>query len=64
MQAIADALPLFAADEILIATHEEGRSSWLERDLVGRACQAFGLPVLHVVVQDACEPAALALDAA
>jgi len=64
MQAIADALPLFAADEILIATHEEGRSNWLERDLVGRACQAFGLPVLHVVVQESREPATLVLNAA
>lgn len=64
MQAIADALTLFEADEVLIATHEEGRSNWLERDLVRRACQAFGRPVLHVVVQDAREPATLVLDAA
>ena len=64
MQAIADALPLFAADEILIATHEEGRSNWLERDLVGRACQGFGLPVLHVVVQESREPATPVLSAA
>jgi hypothetical protein len=64
MQAIADALPLFAADEIVIATHEEGRSNWLARDLVGRACHTCGLPVLHVVVQESREPATLALTAA
>jgi hypothetical protein len=64
MQAIADALPVFGADEIMIATHEEGRSNWLERDLVRRACHAFGLPVLHVVVPESREPATLVLEAA
>ena len=64
MRAIDDALSLFRADEIVIATHEEQRSNWLARDLVRRACHRFGLPVLHVVVHEAREPATLALDAA
>ncbi len=64
MRAIADALLMFDATEILIATHEQGRSNWLERDLVRRACHAFGLPVLHVVVQETREPATLVLEAA
>src|SRR3954469_12140795 len=38
MAAIADALAVFAADELLIATHPEERSNWLAHDLVGRAC--------------------------
>lgn len=50
LQAIADALTAFAADEIIIATHPEGRSHWLARDLVARARARFAQPVLHIVV--------------
>jgi hypothetical protein len=49
LQAIADALAREPADEVLIATHPEGASHWLERDLVSRTLR-FGLPVAHVVV--------------
>jgi hypothetical protein len=51
--AIADALAVFPADELLIATHPEERSNWLAHDLVGRACARFSLPVVHLVVEDA-----------
>src|SRR3954454_25097814 len=37
LQAIADALSVFAADEIIIATHPEERSHWLPPDRVGRS---------------------------
>jgi hypothetical protein len=50
MLAIADALALFPADELMIATHPEGRSNWLARDLIAKARRRFGLPVLHIVV--------------
>jgi hypothetical protein len=50
LQAIEDALAVFAADELLIATHPEERSNWLAHDLVSRACARFSLPVLHLVV--------------
>jgi GABA permease len=50
MQAIADALEMFAADEIVIATHPEARSHWLAHDLVDRARLRFDVPVLHIVV--------------
>jgi nucleotide-binding universal stress UspA family protein len=50
LQAIADALSVFPADEIVIATHPEARSHWLARDLVGRARSRFAQPVLHIVV--------------
>ena len=53
LQAIADALVVFDADELLIATHPEARSNWLAHDLVGRACARFSLPVVHLVVEDA-----------
>jgi hypothetical protein len=48
--AIEDVLSAFPADEIVIGTHPEARSNWLARDLVGRACERYGLPVAHVVV--------------
>jgi hypothetical protein len=50
LQAIADALSTFAADEIIIATHPEERSHWLAHDLVGRARARFHQPILHIVV--------------
>jgi hypothetical protein len=50
LQAIADALHFFPADEIVIATHPVERSNWLERDLVERARSRYALPVVHVVV--------------
>ena len=53
LQAIADALHLFPADELVIATHPEPRSHWLARNVVGRARAKFDLPVLHVVVDAA-----------
>jgi nucleotide-binding universal stress UspA family protein len=53
MQAIADALAVFDADELLVATHPEGRSNWLAHDLVARACGRFSLPVVHLVVEQA-----------
>lgn len=53
LQAIEDALAVFPADELLIATHPEERSNWLAHDLVARACARFSLPVVHLVVEDA-----------
>ena len=50
LQAIADALSTFRADEIIIATHPDERSHWLARDLVGRARACFAQPILHLVV--------------
>ena len=50
IRAIEDALRAFPADEIVIGTHPEDRSNWLARDLVGRTCAVYGLPVVHVVV--------------
>ena len=51
--AIEDGLRLFAPHEIVIATHPEGRSNWLARDLVARARRRFDRPVVHVVVDAA-----------
>ena len=45
-----DALRTFGADEIVISTHPEGRSHWLERNVVGAARDRFDVPITHVVV--------------
>jgi hypothetical protein len=50
IQAMEDALRTFEPDEIVISTHPEGKSNWLERDVVSVARTRFGLPVTHVVV--------------
>jgi hypothetical protein len=48
LQAIADALRTFPADEIVISTHPRERANWLEEDVVERARRTFGVPVVHV----------------
>jgi hypothetical protein len=50
LQAIEDALRTFGADEIIISTHPEGRSNWLERGVVTGARERFAVPITHVVV--------------
>ena len=64
LQALTDALRFFPADEIVIATHPEGRSHWLARDLVERARSRFAQPVVHVVVDLANRREYVALSAA
>jgi len=48
--AIADALRVAPADELIISTHPENRSNWLERGVVEEARKQFGLPTTHVIV--------------
>jgi nucleotide-binding universal stress UspA family protein len=50
LQAMEDALRTFGADEIIISTHPEGRSNWLERGVVQKARERFAVPITHVVV--------------
>jgi hypothetical protein len=50
LQAIEDALRTFGADEIILSTHPEGRSHWLERGVVTKARERFAVPITHVVV--------------
>jgi hypothetical protein len=50
LQAMEDALRTFGADEIIISTHPEGRSNWLERGVVEKARERFPVPITHVVV--------------
>ena len=55
LQAIEDACRTFGPDEIIISTHPEGRSNWLERRIVDRARERFDCPITHVVVDLAAE---------
>lgn len=57
LQALDDAVRTFAPDEIVVATHPEGRSNWLERGLVAQARERIGVPVTHVVVDAARDEA-------
>ena len=60
VQAIADAMRTFAPDDIVISTHPEGRSNWLERGVVDAARERFEVPLTHVVVDlegERAEPA-------
>ena len=53
LQALEDALRSFAADAIVISTHAEGRSHWLEQGVVERARRRFDVPVTHVLADPA-----------
>jgi GABA permease len=50
VQSIEDALRTFGPDEVIISTHPEGRSHWLERGVVETARERFAVPITHVVV--------------
>jgi hypothetical protein len=50
LQAIEDAVRTFGPDEIIISTHPEGRSNWLEKGVVTGARDRFAVPITHVVV--------------
>jgi hypothetical protein len=58
VQAIEDALRTFGADVVIISTHPEGRSNWLERGVVSSARERFAVPITHVVVDLEAESAA------
>jgi GABA permease len=49
--AIDDALRTFGADAIIIATHPEGHSNWLERGVVARAQEHYAVPITHLVIE-------------
>jgi GABA permease len=50
LRAIDDALRVFPADALILATHPESQSNWLEHRLVQRARAAFDVPITHLVV--------------
>ncbi len=62
LQAIEDAIRTFAPDELIVSTHPEGRSNWLERGIVDATRERFAITVTHVVVDLAAEPSAVVED--
>lgn len=50
LQALDDAIRTFAPGEVIVATHPESRSNWLEHGLVAQARERFDLPITHVEV--------------
>lgn len=50
VQAIADALAGFRADEIVICLEEPERPHWLRKSVVERAGERFGVPVTEIDV--------------
>ena len=57
VSAISDALQLLGFDEIVISTLPRRLSRWLRLDLPSKA-RGFGLPVLHVELEEALALAA------
>jgi hypothetical protein len=51
LEAIADALALFPADELVVATPPPDHANWLEQDLIERVRVEHRLPVVHLVVE-------------
>jgi hypothetical protein len=54
--AVEDAVRLFRPNEIVVSTHPEGRSNWLERGVVSALRERYDLDVTHVVVDLEREP--------
>jgi hypothetical protein len=48
--AVQDAVRTFRPTEIVVSTHPEGRSNWLERGVVSALRDRYDIPVTHVVV--------------
>jgi GABA permease len=48
--AVEDAVRLFRPNQMVVSTHPEGRSNWLERGVVDALRQRYDVPVTHVVV--------------
>lgn len=51
LRAIADALAEFPADEVVISTHPDGDSNWLENGLLDDARAELDIPVHHFVTE-------------
>jgi hypothetical protein len=49
LNAIADGLRVFPADELVLVTHPEDEEHWVEHGLVERVRARFSLPILHLV---------------
>ena len=57
LDAIADELRRFPADEVLIGTYPPGASNWLETGIVTRLSEELDVCVTHVIVGAVAHPA-------
>jgi hypothetical protein len=57
--AVADTVRTFRPTEIVVSTHPEGRSNWLERGVVAALLDRYDIPVTHVVVDLEAQGASL-----
>ncbi len=48
--AVEDAVRKFRPNALVVSTHPEGRSNWLERGVVSALRERYDVPVTHVVV--------------
>ncbi len=48
--AVEDAVRSFGPSELVVSTHPEGRSNWLERGVVDALRERYDVPLTHVVV--------------
>jgi hypothetical protein len=56
IQAADDALRVFAADELVFATHAESDANWLEQDVVEIARNRYEVPAKHIQVDAPTTP--------
>lgn len=50
VRAFEDAVTIYEPDGVLVSTHPEGRSNWIEKGVVEKIQGKTALPVEHVVV--------------
>lgn len=50
VRAFEDAVSIYEPDGVLVSTHPEGRSNWIEKGIVEKIRAKTELPVEHVVV--------------
>jgi hypothetical protein len=53
LQALDDAIRTFGPGEVIVATHPQGLSNWLEHGLVAQARERFDVPITHVEIDAA-----------
>jgi hypothetical protein len=49
LQAVEDALRMYAADELIIITAPDEETSWIDAELESQVEERFGLPITHLV---------------
>lgn len=57
LRAFRDFAAIFGPDAVIVSTHPEGRSNWLENGVVEKIRDETDLPVMHVIVDIAAEQA-------